>query len=106
MYCPAEKVPQVVSAQGCERETVVVLVNFPPEPIYFVSVAHLDLALQYQNKVGGKRTILTGLELGEGGQPNYARSMYRKLKLTNYNNSVPVQELLKEHRWKAFRDGR
>ncbi len=102
---PAEKVPQVVSAQGCERVTVAVLIDFPPEPLYFPAVTHLDFALRCWIKAGRKVTILTGLELREDGHLKDARSTHRKLKLVTYNNSVPVQELLMEHRWKAFQEG-
>ncbi len=104
MDCPAETVPQVVSAQGCKRMTIAVLVNFPPEPLYFPDMAHLDLTLCYRTKARGKKTTLTRLELGEDGHLKDAHGTYRKLKLNTYDDSVPVQELLKEHRWRAFWD--
>ncbi len=40
--CPAEKVPRIPSAHGKSRVTVAALVSFPPEPFYFVNLAHLD----------------------------------------------------------------
>ncbi len=105
MDCPTEKVPQMISEQGCDRVTVAVFVDFPPEPFYFPSVTHLDFALRYKSKDNRKGALITGLDLDENGQWKDARGTYKKRKLTTYNNSIPVQELLKGHRWKAFQDG-
>ncbi len=91
--CPAEKVPQVTSNQGCNRVTVAVLVDFPPEPFYFPSVALLDYALRYKSKAARKGMLTSGLDLDKNGQWKDARGTYKKLKLATYNHSVPVQEL-------------
>ncbi len=105
MDCPAEKVPHVASNQGCDRVTVAVLVDFPPEPFYFPSVALIDYTFRYKSKAGRKRTLACGLNLDKDGQWKDACGAYKKLKLTTFHHSVPVQELLREHRWKAFQDG-
>ncbi len=97
MGCPAGEVPQVASNQGCDRVTVAVLVDFPPEPFYFPSVASIDYALHYRSKVGRKGTLTCGLTLGKDGQWKDAGSTYKKLKLVTFHHSVPVQELLRDH---------
>ena len=105
MDCPAEKVPQVTSNQDFDRVTVAVLVDFPPKPFYFPSVALIDYVLHYRSKAARKGTLTSGLDLDEDGQWKDARNTYKKLKITTYNHSIPVQELLREHRWEAFQNG-
>ncbi len=102
--CPADKVPQVASNQGCDRVTVAALVEFPPEPFYFPSVTSLDYALHYRSKAGRKGTLTCGLVLEKDGQWKDAAGTYKKLKLPTFHHSVPVQELLR-HCWKAFQNG-
>ncbi len=60
MDCPAEKVPQVTSNQGCDRVTVAVLVDFPPEPFYFPSVVLIDYTLQEQGWQEGDTDLWFG----------------------------------------------
>ncbi len=61
--CPAGKVPKIASNHGYHRVTVVVLLSFPPEPLYFPNVEHLDRSLQHRNKAGKRKAVCTGLEL-------------------------------------------
>ncbi len=103
--CPADKVPQVASDQGCYRVTVAALVEFPPEPFYFPNATSLDYALRYQSKAGKKGTLTCGLVLEKDGQWKDPAGTYKKLKLPTYHHSVPVQELLSDHHWTAFQDG-
>ncbi len=105
MDCPADKVPQVASNQGCERVTVAVLVGFPPEPFYFPNATSLDYAMRYRSKAGKKGTLTCGLNLEADGQWKDPAVTYKRLKLPTYQHSVPVQELLRSHHWIAFRDG-
>ncbi len=79
--------------------------DFLPEPFYFPSVALVDYALRYKSKAGRKGTLTSGLDLDEDGQWIDVRNTYKKIRLTTYHHSVPVQELLKEHRWEAFQNG-
>ncbi len=104
MVCPAGKVPQVTSNQGCDRVTVAALMDFPPEPFYLPSVASIDYALRYRSKAGRKGTLTCGLILDKDGQWKDAGGAYKKLKLLTFHHSVPVQELLREHRWMTFQD--
>ncbi len=46
-----------------------------------------------------------GLILERDGQWKDPAGTYRKLKLPTYHHSVPVQELLRDHRWTAFQNG-
>ncbi len=48
---------------------------------------------------------MTG-ELQEDGQVKATTTTYSHLRLPRYKHSVPVQEMLKELRWEAFREGR
>ncbi len=93
MNCPAEKVPQVTSNQGCDQVTVAVLMDFPPEPFYFPSVALIDYALRYKSKAGRKGKLASGLELDEDSQWREVRQQR------------PSTELLREHCWEAFQNG-
>ena len=104
--CPADKVPHVASNQGCERVTVGALVDFPPEPFYVPSVTSLDYALHYQSKASKKGTLTCGLTLEQDEQWKDPTGTYKRLKLPTYHHSVPVQELLRSHRWTAFQEGR
>ncbi len=104
--CPADKVPQVTSNQGCGRVTVAVLVNFSPEPFYVLSATALDYALRYRSKASKKGTLTCGLTLEQDGQWKDPEGMYKRLKLPTYQHSMPVQELLRNHRWTAFQEGR
>ena len=104
--CPADKVPHVASNQGCERVTVAVLVEFPPEPFYFPNATLLDYAMRYRSKAGKKGTLTCSLILEEDGQWKDPAGTYKRLKLPTYQHSIPVQELLRSHRWTAFQDRR
>ncbi len=44
--CPTTQVPQISSAHGHTRVTVAVLVSFPPEPLFFTSLVHMDRAIK------------------------------------------------------------
>ncbi len=74
------------------------LVSIPPEPFYFPDLDHLDRAIQVWNKVSRKRPNRRWT--GEG-----ATKTYDRLTLPGYRHSVPLQGMLKEWHWKAFRDG-
>ncbi len=104
--CPADKVPQISSNQGGDRVTLAALVNFPPEPFYVPNVTALDYALRYRRKAGKKGTPDTGLTLKQDGQWDDPAGAYKRLRLTTYHHSVPVQELMRSHRWPAFHEGR
>ena len=86
--------------------TVATLVEFPPEPFYFPNASALDYALRYRSKAGKKGTLTCGLVLEKDGQWKDPAGTYKKLKLPTYHHSVPVQELLRNHHWTAFQDGR
>ncbi len=104
--CPADKVPQVASNQGCERVTVAALVDFLPEPFYVPSATSLDYALRYQSKASKKGTLTWCLTLEQDEQWKDPAGTYKRLKLPTYHHSIPVQELLRSHRWTAFQEGR
>ncbi len=104
--CPADKVPQVTSNQGSGRVTVAALVDFLPEPFYVQSATALDYAMRYRSKASKKGTLACGLTLEQNGQWGDPAGTYKKLKLPTYHYSVPVQELLRSHRWPAFQEGR
>ena len=104
--CPADKVPQITSNQGSDRVTVAALVDFLPEPFYVPNVTALDYALRYRSKAGKKGTLACGLTLEQDGQWDDPAGAYKRLKLPTYHHSVPVQELMRSHRWPAFREGR
>ena len=104
--CPADKVPQITSNQGGDRVTVAALVNFPPEPFYFPNITALDYALRYRSKADKKGTRAYRLALEQGRQWEDPAAVYRRLKLKTYHHSVPVQELMRDDRWPAFREGR
>ncbi len=55
MYCPTEQVPQIPSAHGHSRVKVAVLVSFPPEPLYFPEMAHMDCAVRVWKKASQRR---------------------------------------------------
>ncbi len=105
MDCPKAQVPQIPSAHGHSGVTIAVLVSFPPDPFYFPDLAHLDQAVQLWNKASRKRPLGMNAELQEDGQVKGAKKTYDHLRLPAYRHSVPVQEMLKELRWKAFREG-
>ncbi len=44
-------------------------------------------------------------ELQADGLVKGARKTYERLMLPGYRHSIPVQKMLKETRWPAFRDG-
>ncbi len=104
--CPAEKVPWIPSAHGTSRVTIGTLVSFPPEPFFFVNLAHLDGMIRVKNKVG--HATYRGLqgELNEDQTLHDASRTYGRLKLPGYGDSVLFQECLKEPRWIAYREGR
>ena len=104
--CPANKVPQIASNQGSDRVTVAALVDFPPEPFYTPNVTVLDYALRYRSKAGKKGTLACGLTLNQDGQWEDPAGAYKRLKLPTYHHSVPVQELMRSHRWPAFQERR
>ncbi len=104
--CPADKVPRIPSNQGSDRVTVAALVNFPPEPFYVPNVTALDYALRYRSKAGKKGTLDNGLTLERDGQWDDPAGAYRRLRLTTYHHSVPVQELMRSNRQPAFQEGR
>ncbi len=85
--------------------TVAVLVNFPPEPFYVPNATALDYALRYRSKAGKKGTLTCGLTLRPDGQWDDPAAAYKRLRLTTYHHSVPVQELMRSHRWLAFQEG-
>ena len=104
--CPADKVPQITSNQGSNRVTVAALVDFPPEPFYGPNATALDYAMRYRSKAGKKGTLACGLELDWDGQWEDPAGAYKRLKLPTYHHSMPVQELMRSHRWPAFQEGR
>ncbi len=61
--------------------------------------------MRYRTKAGKKGTLTCGLILEEDGQWKDPTGTYKKLKLPTYQHSVPVQELLRSHRWTAFQNG-
>ena len=103
--CPAEKVPQLPSADGKSRVIVAALVSFPPEPFFFASPAHLDGAVRVNNKAG--HTAQRGLQGELQGDRTFkdAARTYSRVKPPGYEDSVPVQECLKEPRWSAYWEG-
>ncbi len=48
----------------------------------------------------------TALTLKKDGQWDDPAAAYKRLRLLTYHHSVPAQELLRSHRWPAFREGR
>ncbi len=91
MDYPAEKVPRIPSAHGNPRVTVAVLVSFPPEPFYFVDVAHMDGVIRVWNKVGHKTKGGLSGELNVNKTLKVASTTYGRLKLAGYWHNVPVQ---------------
>ncbi len=104
MDCPAAQVLQTPSAHNHSRVTVAVLVSFPPEPLYFPSLAHMDRAIQIWNKASQKKPLGMSDELQADGRVKGAKRTYERLSLSGYHHSVPVQEALKEARWPDFRE--
>ena len=104
--CPADKVPQITSNQGSDRVTVAALVDFPPGPFYIPNVTALDYALRYDSKAGKKGTLACGLTLDQDGQWEDPAGTYKRLRLPTYHHSVPVQELMRSHRWPDFQERR
>ena len=82
-----------------------VLVSFPPEPLYFPDLAHMDRAIKVWNKASQRKSLGINDELHADGRPKGARRIYERLLLPSYHHSVPVQETLKEARWPDFREG-
>ncbi len=105
MDCPAAQVPQIPSAHSHSRLTVAIMVSFPPEPLYFPNLAHMDLAVQVWNKASQKKPLGMSDELHADGRMKGAKRTYERLLLPGYHHSVPVQEAWKEVRWADFRDG-
>ncbi len=106
MDCPADQVPQVPSAHGQPRVTVAVLISFPPEPLYFPDMAHMDCAVRVWKKASQRRPVGMSEETHKDGRLKSAGTTYGRLSLQGYRHSVPVQEALKETRWADFREGR
>ncbi len=105
MDCPVAQVPQIPSAHSHSRVTVTVLVSFPPEPLYFPNLAHMDRAVRVWKKASQKRPLGMSEELHADGRMKGARRTYERLLLPGYHYRVPVQETLKEARWPDFWDG-
>ncbi len=105
MDCPAAQVPQIPSAHGHTRVTVAILVSFPPEPLYFPNLAHMDRAIQVWHKASQRRPLEIGDELHTDGRVKGPKRTYERLLLPGYHHSVPVQEALTEAKWPNFRDG-
>ncbi len=55
--------------------------------------------------IGSDKAGVSG-ELLDDGPVKAVTVTYSRLRVPNYGHSVPVQELLKESRWEAFREGR
>ncbi len=106
MDCPADQVPQIPSAHVPSRVTVAVLVSFPPEPLYFPDVAHMDRAIRVWKKASQKSAIGMREETHKDGRLKSTGATYGRLSLPGYRRSVLVQEALKEARWSDFREGR
>ncbi len=105
MDCPVAQVPQIPSAHGHSRVTVAVLVSFPPEPLYFPNVAHMDRAIQVWHKASQRRPLGMSDELHADGRVKGAKRTYERLLLPGYHHSIPIQEALKEAKWPDFPDG-
>ncbi len=106
MDCPAEQVPQISSAHGHSRVTVAILVSFPPEPLYFPDMAHIDCAVRVWKKASQRRPVRVSEETLKDGRLKSAGTTYGRLSLPGYRHSVPVQEALKEAQWSDFCEGR
>ncbi len=102
MDCPAEQVPQIPSAHGQPRVTVAVLVSFPPEPLYFPDKEHMDCAIRVWKKAKQRRPVGLDEETRSDGSLKSAGTTYGRLTLPGYQDSVLVQEALKETRWADF----
>ncbi len=98
MDCPADQVPQIPSAHGHSRVTVAILVSFPPEPLYFPDMAHMDCAVRVWKKASQRRRVGMSEETHKDGRLKSAGTTYGRLSLPGYRHSVPVQEALKEAR--------
>ncbi len=68
MDCPADQVPQIPSAHDHSRVTVAVLVSFPPEPLYFPDLAHMDRAIKVWNKASQRKPLGMADELQADGR--------------------------------------
>ena len=106
MDCPADQVPQIPSAHGQPRVTVAVLISFPPEPLYFPDMAHMDCAVQVWKKALQRRPVGMSEETHKDRRLKSAGTTYGHLSPPGYLHSVPVQEALKETRWVDFHEGR
>ncbi len=106
MDCPTDQVPQIPSARGQPRVTVAVLVSFPPEPLYFPDMAHMDCAVRVWKKASQRLPVGMSEETHKDGRLKSAGTTYGRLSLPGYRHSVPVQEALKETRWADFLEGR
>ncbi len=106
MDCPADQVPQIPSPHDHSRVTVAVLVSFPPEPLYFPDMAHMDRAIRVWKKASQKSPIGMREETHKDGHLKSTGATYGRFSLPGYRHSVPVQEALKEARWSEFREGR
>ncbi len=84
---------------------VAVLISFPPEPLYFPNVAHMDCAVRVWKKASQRRPVGMSEETLKDGRLKSARTTYKRLTLPGYRHSMPVQEALKETRWPDFYDG-
>ncbi len=106
MDCPADQVPQIPSAHGQPRVMVAVLVSFPPEPLYFPDMAHMDCSVRVWKKAKQRRPVRMSEETHKDGHLKSAGTTYGRLSLPGYRHSVPAQEALKEARWVDFCEGR
>ena len=82
------------------------LVSFPPEPLYFPDIDHMDCAVRVWKKASQRRPVGMSEETHKDGRLKSAGTTYGRLSLPGYRHSVPVQEALKETRWTDFRQGR
>ncbi len=106
MDCPVDQVPQIPSIHGHARVTVAVLVSFPPKPLYFPDLGHMDCAVQVWKKASQRRPVRMSEETHKDGRLKSAGTTYGRLSLPGYRHSIPVPEALKEARWSEFREGR
>ncbi len=76
MDCPTAQVPQIPSVHDYFRVTVAVLVSFPPEPLYFADLAHMDHAIWVWKKATQKRPIGMSEETHANGRLKGAGGTY------------------------------
>ncbi len=109
---------EVCPATDFETGQLIGRVGTPEEPLftYEQAVHHRrgrdDLQLVVgkdiptEERDDKKGTLDCGLTLDQDGQWEDPAGAYKRLRLPTYHHSVPVQELMRSHRWPAFREGR